>query len=100
MMWQKIVAALLGLLVVAVAGCGGKSRTASTTTPGRSASVPAVPNVSGVWTGGLETGAPVSMTLKQNGTNVNGDVSVGGRPDISGPIDGRVEGDTIRVPPS
>jgi len=83
---------LLGVVaLVALAGCADRTSTAP------SAAVPAPANVSGTWTGALVTGAPVTMTLKQTGANVAGDLQVGGRSDISGPIVGAVEGNTIRL---
>jgi hypothetical protein len=79
-------------------GCGGKPRTASTP-PAPAASVPAATGVTGTWSGWAGTGGqstPATLNLKQDGTAVRGDVSVGGRPDISGPIEGTVSGDSIR----
>ena len=37
------------------------------------------------------------MTLEQNGTQLKGDIDIGGRSDMSGPITGTVSGNTIRV---
>jgi hypothetical protein len=100
-MLKKVAVPLLGVVaIVAVAGCGGKSSSrpaASTPTGTPSASVSAPANVNGSWTGALVGGAPVSMDLKQTGANVTGDLRVGGRADISGPIEGTVEGNTIRL---
>jgi hypothetical protein len=96
-MLKQVAVPLLGVVaaVVAVAGCGGASRTASTTAP--SAAVPA-PNVAGTWTGTVGVGgAPVTMLLNQTGANVTGDLRVGGRADLSGPIEGTVEGNTIKL---
>jgi hypothetical protein len=42
-------------------------------------------------------GAPVTMILTQSGASVQGDLTVGGRTDISGPIEGTVEGNTVRL---
>jgi hypothetical protein len=100
-MLKTIALPLLGIVtVVAVAGCGGKSSgspAASTPAGTPSASVSAPANVNGTWTGALVGGAPVTMLLKQTGPNVIGDLRVGGRADISGPLEGTVEGNTIRL---
>jgi|SRR5687768_1700288 len=101
-MLKKVAVPLLGIAaIVTVAGCGGKSSSPPTAsapagTP-PSASVAAPANVNGTWTGALVGGAPVSMQLKQAGPNVTGDLRVGGRADISGPIEGTVEGNTIKL---
>jgi hypothetical protein len=39
----------------------------------------------------------MSMNLQQTGGQVNGDIHIGGRSDLSGPITGTVSGDTIQV---
>ena len=52
-------------------------------------------NVSGVWTGSARTGQtfmPVTMTLTQSGTTVTGDMSVGGRSELTGGVTGSIEG--------
>jgi hypothetical protein len=92
-MLKKVAAPLLGLVALAaVAGCAGRSSTAP------SAAVPAAANVGGTWTGTMGVGgAPVTMLLEQTGPNVTGDLRVGGRADISGPIEGTVEGNTIKL---
>ena len=100
-MLKKVAVPLLGIVaIVTVAGCGGKSSgspTASTPAGAPSASVAAPANVNGTWTGALVGGAPVTMQLKQAGPNVTGDLRVGGRADISGPVEGTVEGNTLRL---
>jgi hypothetical protein len=93
---------LLGIAaIVTVAGCGGKSSSGPTASapagPPPNASVAAPANVNGTWTGALVGGAPVAMQLKQTGANVTGDLRVGGRADISGPVEGTVEGNTIKL---
>jgi hypothetical protein len=96
-MLKKAAIALLGIVIVAVAGCAGsKSRSASSTAP-PSAAVPAPADVNGVWTGQEVGGPSVSMTLKQAGPKVTGDLTIAGRPDISGPVVGMVEGNTLRL---
>lgn len=95
-MSKTIVGALLAVVMVATVGCAGSSgRSASTSSPSAAAAAPA--NVNGVWSGALVGGAPVRMTLMQNGTAVKGDLSVGGRADLDGPIEGVVEGNTLKL---
>ena len=97
-MLKKVAVPLLGIVVVAVAGCGGSGgRSASSTTGSPSAAVTAPADVNGRWSGALVGGAPVSMTLNQTGPNVTGDLSVGGRADISGAIEGTVDGNTLKL---
>jgi hypothetical protein len=79
---------VLVLFSIAVAGCAQSSSAPAVTGP------PA--NVVGVWTGSAGTGGtfiPVTLTLNQSGSSVKGDVSVGGRPDLSG----SVQGDTLKL---
>jgi len=40
---------------------------------------------------------PVTLTLTQNGTAVNGTISVGGRPDYSGDVTGSVQGELLKL---
>jgi hypothetical protein len=37
------------------------------------------------------------MVLEQAGSSVTGSLQVPGRPDISGPIEGKVEGSTVKL---
>ena len=81
------------LLLVAFAGC------ASSTAPSAgapSAGVPAPANVNGTWQGGI-TGAAstVTLVLKQSGTSVTGNIIGAGT--LDGPIEGTVNGNTIRL---
>jgi len=79
---------LLGLLIATLAGC------ASSTSPSASAKTPA--NVNGTWTGGTATGAAtITMVLRQTGTSVKGDLTGAGT--LDGPIEGTVDGNTIRL---
>ena len=57
-------------------------------------------NVAGTWTGSAGTGGvfvPVTMNLTQNGTDIGGNVNVGGRPDLSGPVKGTVKGEVLNL---
>jgi hypothetical protein len=57
-------------------------------------------NLTGVWQGnaGLGAGATsVTMNLRQQGPAVKGDIAVGGRPDLSGPVVGILEGAALRL---
>ncbi|PYN86924.1 MAG: hypothetical protein DMD87_16465 [Candidatus Rokuibacteriota bacterium] len=40
---------------------------------------------------------PITMTLAQTGTDVSGNINVGGRPDLSGPIRGTVQGELVNL---
>src|SRR2546428_6804921 len=84
---------VLAVLVAFLAGCAGP---ASTTSP--AAGPPA--NVTGSWYGSTIGGAgstSVSLTLTQAGSAVTGQIEVGGRPDISGPLTGSGSGDDVGV---
>jgi hypothetical protein len=99
-MLKSVAVSLLVVVAVAVlaTGCGAsKSGSASSGAAGPSAAVATPADVNGVWTGALVGGAPVSMTLQQAGAKVTGDLRVGGRADISGPIEGTVDGNTIKL---
>jgi hypothetical protein len=81
---------LLALLIATVAGCAGSSSKSP------SASVAAPANVNGMWQGGTATGATtVTLMLKQAGNNVTGTLTGAGTAD--GPVQGVVEGNTIRL---
>ena len=85
-MLKKAAAPLLGLLIVVFAGCASSEKMA--------AMPPA--DVNGTWTGSLARGAATyTVVLKQTGTNVTGTLSGAGTAD--GPIEGVVEGNSIRV---
>jgi hypothetical protein len=98
-MLKTLGAVLVGVAIVAVTGCSssGSRSGSSTTGTAPSAATAAPANVNGVWSGALVGGAPVRMNLKQNGSDVQGDLNVGGRADISGPIEGTVSGNTLRL---
>ena len=53
-------------------------------------------NVGGTWTGHTTQGTrPMTLVLKQDGQNVTGTLSGAGTDD--GPVEGTVDGDTIRL---
>src|SRR5262245_43480059 len=91
---------LVGLAIIGavVAGCGSAKKTATSTTaptPGA-----AMADLTGTWSGqGAIQGqeAPVALRLVQNGSALDGDVYVSGHADLSGPIKGTVEGNTVRL---
>jgi hypothetical protein len=83
------------VLVCAVsAGCGAARQAEKAAADAPTA------NVAGTWSGSAGTGgvfAPITMTLAQNGTNVSGNISVGGRPDLSGAVTGTVQGELLNL---
>jgi hypothetical protein len=57
-------------------------------------------DVSGTWQGYAGVGArstSVTLSLRQEGPGLSGNLAVSGRPDLSGSVTGRVEGDTLRL---
>ena len=92
---MKILAiGFLALLAAASAGCGAarEAQQAAENAP--------TANVAGTWTGSAGTGGvsvPINMTLAQTGTAVSGNISVGGRPDLSGPVKGTVQGEIVKL---
>ena len=85
---------LLMLLTVVAAGCGTarEQQAAAENAP--------TANVAGTWTGSAGTGgvfAPVTLTLAQNGTDLSGNIMVGGRPDLNGAVKGTVKGTTVNL---
>jgi hypothetical protein len=86
--------ALLTVLVAATVGCGAarEAQMAAANAP--------TADVNGTWSGSAGTGgqfAPVTMNLTQSGTAVNGQISIGGRPDLSGAVKGTVQGELIKL---
>jgi hypothetical protein len=88
----KIVVTLLWVAgLMALTACAGPA-----TAPSASVGPPA--DVAGTWTGSLVApGVPVTMVLDQTGNTVKGDLKVGGRADVSGPVEGTVDGNTIKL---
>ena len=92
---RKMTLPLLGLLIASLAGCAS-SKSPSTSSKSPSASTASPANVNGTWTGGTATGArTATMILKQTGTNVTGNLTGAGT--AGGPIEGTVDGNTIRL---
>jgi len=87
-------ACLLTLLCIAMIGCAAarEEQKAAMNAP--------TANVAGTWTGNAGQGGsslPVTMTLAQTGTNLTGNISVAGRPDVSGPVKGTVTGELVNL---
>ena len=75
------------LLIAAVAGCASSQSPSASIAPA---------DVSGTWTGGTATGAATYvLVLKQTGSAVTGNLTGAGTAD--GPIEGTVDGNTIRL---
>lgn len=91
---MRLTVVLLALCGALAAGCGAAQRAQVA-----AANAP-MANVSGVWTGSARTGGtfmPVTMTLTQNGTIVTGDMSVGGRSELTGGVKGSVQGELLTL---
>ena len=90
---MKIVALVfLVLFAAGLAGCAAarEAQQAAANAP--------TAQVAGTWTGSYGAGSmngPVTMTLAQNGTNVSGNIDIGGRPDLSGPVKGTLKGELL-----
>jgi hypothetical protein len=85
---------LLALFCIAAVGCAAarEEQQAALNAP--------TANVAGSWTGNAGSGGvsvPVSLTLGQTGTDVTGNVTVAGRPDLSGPVKGAVQGEVLKL---
>jgi hypothetical protein len=87
-MLKKAAAPLFGLLVVVFAGCASSESSKMAAMP------PA--DVNGTWTGGLVAEASTyTLVLKQTGAKVTGTLT--GNNVHDGPIEGVVEGNSIRL---
>jgi hypothetical protein len=77
-------------LVAFLAGCAG------TSSPAVTAGGPPA-NVAGSWRGGTigAGGTSVVLVLQQTGSKVTGSIDVGGRPDLTGPLTGAVNGNAV-----
>jgi len=103
---NRILMMLTAIVIVSplITGCGTSrtttARTTASTTPTIASVALTTPDLTGTWSGqggpqGLET--PVALRLVQSGSALEGDVYVSGRNDLSGPIKGTVEGNTVRL---
>jgi hypothetical protein len=86
--------AALVLLAAVTSGCGAarEAQQAAANAP--------TANVAGTWTGYAGTGgvsAPITLTLTQSGTDLSGNITVGGRMDLSGPVKGAVQGEIVKL---
>jgi hypothetical protein len=93
-MSRALTVVLVAVLSIVTFGCG-KAREAQ-----MAAENAPTADVNGTWSGSAGTGgqtAPVTMNLTQSGTAVNGQISVGGRSDLSGPVKGTVQGQVVRL---
>jgi hypothetical protein len=93
-MSRALTLTLLAVVSVVTFGCGTarEAQMAAENAP--------TADVAGMWTGSAGTGGqsvPVTMNLTQNGTAVNGQLSIGGRPDLSGGVKGTVQGQIVRL---
>jgi hypothetical protein len=93
-MSRTLTLALLAVVTIVTFGCGAarEAQTAAANAP--------TADVAGIWSGSAGTGGqftPVTMNLTQSGTAVNGQISVGGRPDLSGAVKGTVQGQIVRL---
>jgi hypothetical protein len=100
--WSTVV--ILGTAaLMLMAGCTSKSKSTSRSaapSSGPAAASPTSSSVTGTWQGYAGVGArstSVTLNLRQEGEALKGNLAVGGRPDLSGPVTGRVEGDTLRL---
>jgi hypothetical protein len=76
--------------VAFLTGCAG------TSSPAATASGPPA-NVAGSWRGGTigAGGTAVALVLQQTGSKVTGSIDVSGRTDLTGPLTGDVNGNTV-----
>ena len=93
-MTRVLTRALLAVVVIATLGCGSarEAQMAAANAP--------TADVNGIWSGSAGTGGqfvPVTMNLTQSGTAVNGQISIGGRPDLSGAVRGTVQGQLVKL---
>jgi hypothetical protein len=89
---KRLAITMLALVCAVLAGCAA-AREAE-----KAAANAPTANVAGTWSGSAGTGgvfAPITMNLAQNGTAVSGNISVGGRPDLSGAVTGTVQGELL-----
>lgn len=84
---------VVALLAVAFTGCGAwEARRAALNAPNA--------DVAGTWTGkttGDGNFYPITLTLDQTGTDVTGSIRITGRPDLSGRVQGTVQGEVLKL---
>jgi hypothetical protein len=84
---------VLALSCVATLGCAAvREEQAAANAP--------TANVVGTWSGYAGTGfrsAPVTLTMQQNGVDVTGNISLAGRPDLSRPVTGSLQGELLKL---
>jgi hypothetical protein len=91
---KRLTITLLALVCAVSAGCAA-AREAE-----KAAANAPTADVAGTWSGSAGTGGafvPITMTLAQKGTDVSGNISVGGRPDLSGAVTGTVQGQLLNL---
>ena len=93
-MSRALTLALLSVVGFVTFGCGAarEAQQAAANAP--------TADVTGTWSGSAGTGGqfvPVTMDLTQSGTAVNGQIAIGGRPDLSGAVRGTVQGELIKL---
>ena len=85
---------LLALTCIAAVGCaatGEKPMAAASTSTA---------DVAGQWSGFVRSGGtsvPVTLTLNQKGTDVTGNVTTGSDANLSGPVQGTIQGDRLKL---
>jgi hypothetical protein len=93
-MSRALTLALLTVVAIVTFGCGAARQEQQA-----AANAPTA-DVNGTWSGSAGTGGqfvPVTMNLSQSGTAVTGQVSIGGRPDLSGAVRGTVQGELVKL---
>ena len=84
---------LLGLFCIVALGC-------ATTTEEKTLTSGPPADVAGTWTGSAGSGtssAGVTLMLDQKGTDLTGDISVGGFRGMSGPVTGTATGSSVKL---
>lgn len=84
---------LVALLAVELTGGGAwEARRAALNAPSA--------DVAGTWTGkttGDGNFYPITLTLDQTGTDITGSIRITGRPDLSGRVQGTVQGEVLKL---
>jgi hypothetical protein len=86
---------LLALFCIATLGC------AAAREEQRVAATAPTANVAGRWSGTVvsdgNVSLPVLLLLDQNGSNVTGNVTVAAHPELSGPVNGSMQGERLKL---